>query len=285
MYDPYAAWYNSLDSRQRSMPNSIISITDPLPVVIEVKDRLSSHYKPLRALARWPDGTVRLLAVKVPRIGSDESLEHLLSEWCGYTLAGLLGLPTPAAHIVDVPAASLPFGRLYSDVQPGVAFATEYEEPNFSLDVIFSTSLIRNPTSVSGMVVLDTLLRNTDREGDVLALPVAGTSLFDLRYIDNTWVTFFPKERSPADIDVRYPGHRLLNELARGLPGLEPYLLSARTMDRSGLEAALLRAPGVFLEALSTLIASTPVTCATLAETFCWRGEHLEAAISDQPSP
>lgn len=265
------------------MSNHAISITDPLPVVIEVKDRLRSHYKPLRALARWPDGTVRLLAVKVPRIGSEESLEHLLSEWCGYTLARMLGVPTPAAHIVNVPAASLPYGSLYADVQPGVAFATEFLDPNFNIDTIFGASSIRNPSTVSGMVVLDTLLRNTDREGDVLAIPVVGTSQFELKYIDNTWVTFFPREPSPQQIELRYPGHRLLQELARGLPGLDPYLLSAKALDKPTLETAILRAPESFRRALDTLISSTDVTCATLAEIFCWRGEHLESAIAELP--
>ena len=251
-----------------------ISSYQPLPVIVEIGERIRSHYRPFRGLARWPDGSRRELVVKPQMDYPDSTIEHLFAEWCGYTIAEVIGLPTPRAHLVEIPQAILtPLSGDCADILPGVAFATEEQRPYFQCGEMGfpRAEAIRNLESVAGMVVLDTILGNNDRSDDVLAVAVPGTAKFELRYIDNTWVAY-GREPTPDLIRGQFPRSWALKDLARGLAGLPPYLLAGKSLEVDVLTQAFLRAPDTFRLA-------APDSCAAVAETFAWRGEHADIAI------
>lgn len=242
--------------------------------MIEVGQRYRSYYRPFRGRARWPDGIIRNVVVKPQREQPDSTREHLLAEWCGYTIAHRLGLPVPPAYLVNIPESAIePLGPAADGIIPGVAFATEIQQPFVQCgDFLFpEPAQIRNIDSIGGMVVLDTILGNNDRGDDVLAVAVPGSSKFDLRYIDNTWVAF-GRELTVDQIQGRFPQSWALKHLARGLPGLPPYVLGARNLDPEELEQAFQNAPSDFQ-------AGAPASCSALASTFAWRGEHIEDAL------
>jgi hypothetical protein len=227
-----------------------VSNASPRPVVVEVGELIRTHYRPFYGRARWSDGTVREVVVKPQRENPKSTREHLMGEWCGYTLAHMLGLPTPPAHIVEITAESLrPLGTQYADIVPGPAFATERMLQSFSLgDFGFPPPhLIRNIDSVSGMVVLDTIMWNTDREEDVLAVPQE-RGKFALSYIDNTWLYFF---LAGGELVGRFPREfSSLAGLCVGLGGLAPYALAAMMLDDGELAFEIASAPEEFQDAV-----------------------------------
>jgi hypothetical protein len=249
------------------------------PEIVEIGAVFRSHFKPFKARARWPSGEERWLVVKPQRATPRNTVEHLFAEWCGYAVGAALGLPIPPHYLVEVTAEALrPLGPAFSDIIPGIAFATEFQSPHFKCSELGfpREAQIRNLQSVSGMIVLDTLIWNNDREDDVIAVPVRGSSRFDLVLIDNTWIVF-AREDDPSQIQGRYPRDWTLRRLAKGLEGLPPYVLAAGSLDIDSLRDTFASAPQEFL-------ASAPDTCANIAEAITWRGEHVAQALErDRP--
>lgn len=251
------------------------------PVVVEVRGRYRSYYRPLDAEARWPDGSRKRVVVKT-QVNHPIPITpaHLFSEWCGYAVAHLLGVPTPPAYIVDLPADSLiPLGSDASDIVPGLAFATENQLQSVDCGVFGfpKAASIRNVESVAGMLVLDTLMRNRDRNDDVLAVPIEHTTKWELRYIDNGWVVYF-REPAPERIEGEFPTSLPLRRLLHRLEALPPYLLDAASLDIDHLEREFQAVPADFLSGFRD-------TVRAVAETVAWRGKHCAEAIERSRPP
>jgi hypothetical protein len=122
------------------------------------------------------------------------------------------------------------------------------------------------------MVLLDTVLNNNDREEDVLAVPVRGSQSYELWYIDNTWLAYMPATDDPDVVIARFPRSYTLQRLARGLDGLPPFALAARSLDADALEVAFGSVPG-------ELMPGMPEPIRAMAENFVWRGTHAEEVI------
>jgi hypothetical protein len=252
----------------------------PRPQVIEVGEIIVSGFHPFFGKARWSDGEIREVVVKPQRAHPQGTAEHLYAEWCGYTLAAALGIPTPRAFIVEISAEVLrPLGREYADIIPGVAFATERQIPVFQCgDWGFPRNPIniRNIDSLAGMVVLDTILWNNDREDDVLAIPV-GSTQFELRYIDNTWLVF-DTGLTIELLSAQFPRNLVLQFLVRGMNDLSSYLLAAETLDTVTLS-------GIFGNAPAPLLAAAPGSPEEIAATFADRGHSARDVINrDRPA-
>lgn len=96
-------------------------------------------------------------------LGNPDSPHALVKEFIGTHLAAALGLPTFDYAIVEISEIDiLPFFR-NGNAEPGPAFVTRAE---IGQDWGQDRKLLRkidNPAAVSGLVVVDTWLRNTDR--------------------------------------------------------------------------------------------------------------------------
>ena len=96
-------------------------------------------------------------------LGNPDGPHALVKELIGTHLAALIGLPTFDYAIVNVePIDELPFFRAGS-AQPGPAFVTRSEHGVTWSDDPRLLDQIDNPEAISGLVAVDTWLRNTDR--------------------------------------------------------------------------------------------------------------------------
>lgn len=96
-------------------------------------------------------------------LGNPDGPHALVKEFLGTHLAALLGLPTFDYALVEISDLDdLPFFRS-GMAEPGPAFITRAERGQTWGEDKRLLGKIDNPDSISGLVVIDTWLRNTDR--------------------------------------------------------------------------------------------------------------------------
>lgn len=123
----------------------------------------------LRQMGEEPVGTsaspVQVLTDAGPAflkaLGNDEGPHALACDWIGTHIAALLGLPTFAMAILQ-----LPFPILRPDSSPlaaGPAFVVQKMEGGPWDGTAEALQRLENPDALAGLVVLDCLIRNSDR--------------------------------------------------------------------------------------------------------------------------
>ncbi len=96
-------------------------------------------------------------------LGNPDGPHALVKEFLGTSFARVLGLPTFDFAIIEVTTIDeLPFFR-DGNAQPGPAFVTRSETGMTWGNDNRMLGKVDNPETISGLVVLDTWLRNTDR--------------------------------------------------------------------------------------------------------------------------
>ena len=96
-------------------------------------------------------------------LGNPDSPHALVKDFLGTHLGALIGLPTFDYALVEITDIDeLPFFR-GGQAEPGPAFVTRAEDgTTWGNDKRLLTK-VDNPEAISGLVVIDTWLRNTDR--------------------------------------------------------------------------------------------------------------------------
>jgi hypothetical protein len=96
-------------------------------------------------------------------LGNLDSPHALVKDLLGTHLAAMLGLPTFDYAVIEITDLDeLPFFK-GGNAEPGPAFATRGEEGSVWDGSKRLLAKIDNPDAISGLVVVDTWLRNTDR--------------------------------------------------------------------------------------------------------------------------
>jgi hypothetical protein len=98
---------------------------------------------------------------------------------------------------------------------------------------------VRNGAAgVAAAIVLDTLLQNTDRGGDVLVVPAAdGSPKYDLCFCDNGWAVWFPGEMYTRPLVVRTMMNRWLQSMMTSSEPFDTPVFLAEALDRKSLRA------------------------------------------------
>jgi hypothetical protein len=237
-------------------------------VPTEFVSLLNRHHSTFSGEAENEAGDSMLLCIK-PRIRSDpkESAERLLGEWLGYMVAGVLGIPTPTIYLVDLdePFIDSTQGILH-DVLPGPALGVTWQE-GYSSPFLPSNDQIVNGETISGAAVLDTLMYNNDRDGNILALPVAAASKFRLCFIDNGWIAwaaFSPQEKAPPPQSPR----GMVRELAADVEVFNEFVFAGSTLSSTHVHKRIAEAPIEAWEHLDSV-------ASLLVKEFEWRSSQL----------
>lgn len=215
--------------------------------LVEFERRIRSSSRPFVGWAENESGQTYHLCIKPKIRGSRDLHTVLFAEWCGYTLAGELGLPVPNHYLIDVTPEFIESaaGEL-DDVVPGPAFGSEWQDQAFPA-LALAPADVSNPQSMAGVCILDTLQFNWDRHSDnVLEVrPGPGSRApSKLCYIDNGCP---PQIGNPYDpqlpIQAQIPREAGLTGMVRTELDFLPYLFSAEALDLRGLAEELLRSP------------------------------------------
>lgn len=211
-----------------------------VPVIVEFHHRIRTASRPFKATARLPTGEEVVVCVKPHRHAWPDPREHIFLDWSGTALARLLRLPGPRMFVVELQEGFLRANsRELSDVIPGYAIATEWLSQAFHCgDMTPNPASVKNPATVAGVVVLDTLLQNRDRCNDVLVVPdgTAGGPRFRLEVIDNAGPVWFPLL---VPMKLAMPDNYFLQGVLRRAPDYHGYVFAALTLHMEKLRVRI----------------------------------------------
>jgi HipA-like protein len=209
-------------------------------VAVQYVRRFTTASRPFEGYAEDANGVRRHVCIKPLLRGSPHSGSTLAAEVLGAHIAAEIGVPVPVPVLVEVEQGFIvAAGGALSDVEPGLAFGSTWVEASFPAAQGATTlsQMVVNPESVSGVTVLDTLTRNTDRHlENALLVPASGRPpRFRLVFIDNAFGHGFSgSSATPLALCVPQPP---LAALIIDQQTFNPFLLAVE-----GLSIDLLRA-------------------------------------------
>jgi hypothetical protein len=209
-------------------------------VAVQYVRRFTTASKPFEGYAEDAQGVRHHVCIKPLLLGSPHSGATLAAEVLGAHIAVEIGVPVPEPVLVEIEQGFIvAAGGALGDVEAGVAFGSTWVEASFpaAQGATALSQMVVNPEAVSGVTVLDTLSRNSDRHlENALLLPATNRpARFRLVFIDNAFGHGFSGS-SAAPLTLYVP-HGPLATLVTDQQSFNPYLLGAE-----GLNIGLLRA-------------------------------------------
>lgn len=228
----------------QSPPGAPVLPAFPIPIhlwtVTEFEHRItSSLVQPFAARGIDSEGRVVSLCVKplVPGRGADGYMAA--AELLGAVIGSILGVPVAEPGLAWVsPAFLASVAPALHDVIAGWAVATRWVPQAFSAAGMDQrTMVVVNAESVAGVTVLDTLIDNHDRAGNILLQPMESSPReFALRYIDHglglggSAQSLLGPSASEADIQCRAPEDDAICALVDRQESFFPYLVAAEAL-------------------------------------------------------
>lgn len=209
------------------------------------------------------DSGLDLCAVKFQQ--TPQGHRVLCNEWLGHRLAQFLDIRVPRYGLVEVPPQALPLGGLQvpdgagglATFQPGIHFYSQWLQPAGELAPgdLRTSSLFSDIPMLAGVVLLDMLLDNWDRELNNPNLMVSRTSGASQIYLVDTGNAFggpfwglgnlnvaYSPFSNPADPLPYYAPHEPLLKAINPQVDFAPYLRRLSLLNRgilSGIVTAL----------------------------------------------
>lgn len=214
--------------------------------VTEFKRTLGTASHPFEALGRDPTGSDVHMCVKPILHSRPDSVLHVMSELVAAGAAAALGVPVPEPLLVRIPDAFLAAaGSALADVSKGWTFGNVWVEQALpAAGGMIAPPSIRNPESVAGVTVLDTLMENGDRHGgNILLQPEPNEpGHFRLWYIDNAYAFNQGAAGANRPLTIRVPQADALRALVTSQDMFMPYLVQAEGLSVAPFETLARRA-------------------------------------------
>lgn len=222
----------------------------PVVRLVEIHGPLGGTTKAFKATVEAADGERFQVCVKPCPSPTGMIAGHLFANWCGDVVAATIGVPVPPLYLLTLDAATLSsLGPTYADAVPGFALASRFQEGGIIVSQLIphpEASQVRNPESTASAVVLDTLFQNNDRGShNVLAIPHL-SGKYELCFIDNGWLVWFPPPMYTEPLLLRHLRHPWLFQMVTTTEPFDSPVFLAETLNRTTISARFRACPKHF---------------------------------------